>query len=142
MIIGGQHYEDYLRAVPMFSACTGRELTRIAQLVERVDVKEGDVLVKEGTRTREFFIVLTGSADVSRRGRVLASLGTGEHFGELALLDPAPRNATVTMTTNGQVLILTQRDFFALLREVPTLVRALLTGLARRVHDLDPGPVR
>jgi CRP-like cAMP-binding protein len=135
-------YEEFLRAVPMFSACRARELSHIAQLVERVEVKEGDILVKEGTRTREFFIVMEGRADVSRRGQTLASLRTGNFFGELALLDPAPRNATVTMTTNGQVLVLTQRDFFALVRDVPTLVRALLTGLAQRVHELDPSPVR
>ena len=136
------HYEEFLRAVPMFSACRTRELTHIAQFVERVEVKEGDILVKEGTRTREFFIVMEGEAQVQRRGQTLAQLGSGSYFGELALLDPAPRNATVTMTTNGQVLVLTQRDFFALIRDVPTLVRALLTGLAKRVHDLDPSPVR
>jgi CRP-like cAMP-binding protein len=134
-------YEEYLRAVPMFSACRSRELSHIAQLVERVEVKEGDILVKEGTRTREFFIIMEGEAQVSRRGRALAMLGTGRYFGELALLDPSPRNATVTMSTNGQVLVLTQRDFFALIRDVPTLVKALLTGLAKRVHQLDPGPV-
>jgi CRP-like cAMP-binding protein len=136
------HYEEYLRAVPMFSACRPRELSHIAQLVERVEVKEGDVLVKEGTRTREFFIILEGEATVVRRGRELATLGTGRYFGELALLDPAPRSATVTMSTNGQVLVLTQRDFFTIIRDVPTLVRALLTGLAQRVHQLDPSPVR
>jgi CRP-like cAMP-binding protein len=134
-------YEEFLRAVPMFSACRPRELTHIAQLVERVDVKEGDVLVKEGTRTREFFILMDGEAVVSRRGSTLSTLGAGSYFGELALLDPAPRNATVTMTTNGQLLILTQHDFFTIIRDVPTLVRALLTGLAKRVHQLDPSPV-
>jgi CRP/FNR family transcriptional regulator, cyclic AMP receptor protein len=141
-MIARTHYEEYLRAVPMFSACRTRELTHIANMVERVEVKEGDVLVKEGTRTREFFIVMEGDANVSRRGRMLASLGTGSYFGELALLDPSPRNATVTMTTDGQVLVLTQRDFFSLIHDVPTLVKALLTGLAKRVHELDPSPVR
>ena len=142
MMITRPHYEEFLRAVPMFSACRTRELSHIANLVERVEVKEGDVLLKEATRSREFFILMEGYAEVSRRGQTLAALRPGNYFGELALLDPAPRNATVTMTTNGQVLVLTQRDFFALIRDVPTLVRALLTGLAKRVHDLDPSPVR
>ncbi|MFL6238875.1 MAG: cyclic nucleotide-binding domain-containing protein [Actinomycetes bacterium] len=138
----GKPYEDYLRAVPMFSACRPRDLAHIAGLVERVEVKAGDVLVKEGTRTREFFIILAGEAEVSRRGAALTTLKSGSYFGELALLDPAPRNATVTMTTRGQMLVLTQHDFFAILRDVPTLVRALLSGLAQRVHMLDPSPVR
>jgi CRP-like cAMP-binding protein len=136
------HYEEFLRAVPMFSACRNRELAHIARFVERVEIKEGDILVKEATRTREFFILMEGRAEVSRRGQTLTSIGPGSYFGELALLDPAPRNATVTMSTNGQVLVLNQRDFFALVRDVPTLVRALLTGLAKRVHELDPSPVR
>ncbi|MDX6286002.1 MAG: family transcriptional regulator, cyclic receptor protein [Frankiales bacterium] len=136
-----QRYEDYLRPVPMFSACTPKELSHVAQLVERLEVKKGDDLVKEGTRTREFFVLMEGHADVTRRGQVLATLGPYMHFGELALLDPAPRNATVTMTTDGQVLVLTQQSFFTLVHDVPGLVKALLTGLAQRVHSLDPSPV-
>jgi CRP-like cAMP-binding protein len=130
-------YEEYLRGVPVFSACTPKELTQIAQLVERIDVKSGDTLVREGTRTNEFFIIMSGEADVTRGGERVATLGPGRHFGELAVLDPAPRNATVTMTSAGQVLVLTQRDFYTLLRDVPGLVTQLLTGLAQRVHALD-----
>ncbi len=136
------NYEDFLLAVPMFSACRPRELAHIARFVERVEVKEGDTLVKEGTRTHEFFIILAGEATVTRRGGTLATLGVGDYFGELALLDPAPSNATVTMAVNGEVLVLTQHDFFTVIRDVPTLVRALLTGLAQRVHQFDPSPVR
>src|SRR5947208_12980983 len=110
------HYEDYLRAVPVFSSCTPKELSQISQLVERVEVKPGDVLVREGTRTAEFFILIEGQAEVSRGGKLLATLGAGRHFGELALLDPAPRNATVTMSSPGQVLVLAQREFYTLLR--------------------------
>ena len=136
------HYEDYLRAIPVFSACSPKELTRIAGAIERVDVHSGDVLVREGANASEFFIILTGEAQVTRGGQFLAALSPGRHFGELALLDPAPRNATVTMTTDGQVLVLTQREFFTLMRDVPGLVKQLLTGLAQRVHSLDPATSR
>jgi CRP-like cAMP-binding protein len=134
------HYEDYLRAVPVFSACTRKELGNIAAVIERLDVHAGDVLVQEGARASEFFIILSGDAQVTRQGQFLAALGAGRHFGELALLDPAPRNATVTMTSDGQVLVLTQREFFTLLHDVPGLVKQLLTGLAQRVHSLEPMP--
>jgi CRP-like cAMP-binding protein len=134
------HYEDYLRDVPVFSACTQKELARIAASIERVDVHAGDVLVREGARASEFFIIQSGEALVTREGQFLAALGPGRHFGELALLDPAPRNATVVMTSDGQVLVLTQREFFTLLRDVPGLVKQLLTGLAQRVHSLEPMP--
>jgi CRP-like cAMP-binding protein len=132
-----QQYEDYLRDVPVFSACTPKELAQIAQLVERVEVKAGDILVREGTRTSEFFLVMEGVAEVVRRGEVVARLGVGTHFGELAVLDPAPRNATVRIAEPGHVLVLGQREFYTLLRDVPGLVKQLLTGLAQRVHALD-----
>jgi cAMP-dependent protein kinase regulator len=134
------HYENYLRAVPVFSACSQKELSNIASVIERLDVRAGDVLVHEGARASEFFIILSGEAQVTRQGQFLATLSPGRHFGELALLDPAPRNATVAMTTDGEVLVLTQREFFSLLHDVPGLVRQLLTGLAQRVHTLEPTP--
>ena len=133
-------YEDYLRAVPVFSSCTPKELTAVAQLVERLDVKPGDTLVREGTRTNEFFLILSGTAEVSRDGVAVATLESGAHFGELAVLDPAPRNATVRMTSAGEVLVLSQREFYTLLRDVPGLAKQLLTGLAQRVHALDAQP--
>jgi CRP-like cAMP-binding protein len=136
-----QQYEAYLREVPVFSACTPKELAQIAQLVERVEVKAGDTLVREGTRTSEFFLLMEGAADVIRGGEVVATLRAGAHFGELAVLDPAPRNATVRMTQAGEVLVLGQREFYTLLRDVPGLVKQLLTGLAQRVHALDGAPV-
>ena len=135
-----QRYEEFLRAVPLFSACTRKELTEIARLAERLEVDAGEVLVKEGARTKEFYLILDGKAEVSRGGATLAVLGSGEYFGELALLDPAPRNATVTMTTSGQVLCLAQREFATLLTDVPTLTAQLLKGLARRIHELEPSP--
>lgn len=133
-------YEEYLRAVPVFSSCDPKALSQIAHLVERVPVEPGEILVREGSRANEFFIVLSGEVRVTRGGRLIATLGAGAHFGELALLDPAPRNATVTMSTSGEVLVLAQREFFTLLRDVPGLVTQLLTGLAQRVHQLDPSP--
>jgi CRP-like cAMP-binding protein len=137
-----QSYTTYLRTVPMFSACSSNELGEIARLIERIEVTEGAVLVREGTRNKEFFVLVDGYAVVSRRGQTLGMLAPGRHFGELALLDPAPRKATVTMATDGEVLVLSQRDFHALVRDIPGLVKQLLTGLAQRVHDLDPTPVR
>jgi len=136
-----QHYEEFLRAVPLFSACTRKELVEIARLAERIDVAAGDILVREGTRTKEFYLILDGKAEVTRDGTAVAVLGQGQHFGELALLDPAPRNATVAMTTPGQVLCIAQREFATLLNDVPALSGQLLKGLARRIHELEPSPV-
>lgn len=128
---------EALAAVPMFSACTKKELRLIAKLGERVRVTEGTALVNEGRRGHEFYVLLDGKAAVQRGGEEIAVLGTGQHFGELALLDPAPRSATVRMTTDGEVLEITQPAFYELLEDVPILGRRLLAGLARRLHELD-----
>jgi CRP-like cAMP-binding protein len=136
-----QRYEDYLRAVPLFSACTRKELTEIGRLAERVDVPSGEALVKQGARTKEFYLLLDGKAEVVRDGATVVVLGPGQHFGELALLDPAPRNASVVMTTPGQVLCIGQREFATLLQDVPALTGALLKGLARRIHELEHSPI-
>jgi CRP/FNR family transcriptional regulator, cyclic AMP receptor protein len=136
-----QHYEDTLRNVPMFRACTRKELVEVARLAERCIVEAGEVLVKEGTRTKEFYLIVDGKAEVSRDGETLAILGPGQHFGELALLDPAPRNASVTMTSTGEVLCIGQREFATLLRDIPVLTSQVLKGLARRLHELDPSPI-
>ncbi len=140
-------YEDYLRAVPIFRGLGHRELAALASAFERVSVPAGAELVVQGsTAGHEFFLILDGFAQVLRDGRQVATLGRGDHFGELALLDPAPRNATVRMTTPGELLIAGQRQFWALVETVPALSRSLLSGLAQRLRaaeaeadgDLEP----
>jgi len=126
-----------LAEVPMFSACTKKELTEIGRHVEQAHFDAGATLLREGAAASEFYVLLDGKAAVSRGGRDVAVLGPGDWFGELALLDKAPRNATVTATTPVDVLVLSQRSFKGLLAEVPTLSWRLMTGLARRLHELD-----
>lgn len=126
-----------LKAVPLFGAFAPRELSAVAKVVEVLDVAAGEDLVRQGQRGHEFYVLATGSAEVTRDGETIAKLGSGDFFGELAVLDPQPRTATVTMTSPGQVLILAEREFFSLLSSAPTLSRKLLIGLARRLHDRD-----
>jgi CRP/FNR family transcriptional regulator, cyclic AMP receptor protein len=81
--------------------------------------------------------VLEGKVAVRRNGRKVATLGPGSHFGELALLDPAPRDATVTAETQAVVGVLGDRSFQLLVRSVPAISEKLLRGLARRLRDSD-----
>jgi len=126
-----------LRAVPLFTAFADKELSAVAKVIEVVDVKADEVLVTQGQRGHEFYVIAEGTADVVRDGAKVASLSAGQWFGELAVLNPQPRNATVTMTTAGQVLILSEREFFSLLATAPSLSRKLLIGLASRLHSED-----
>jgi CRP-like cAMP-binding protein len=129
--------DHYLQSIPAFSACSAKQIAHIARLVEAIDLPAGDVVVQQGSVGQEAFILASGSAEVIRDGEVIATLSPGAHFGELSLLDPAPRNASVRMTAPGRVLSLSPRVFFTLLQDVPGLVESLLTGLAQRAHADD-----
>lgn len=121
----------------MFQVCTDKELTLIAKLGEELPVRPGEEVVTEGKVGHEFYVVVSGQAEVTRSGRSIATLGPGDYFGELALLDPQPRSATVTMLSDGAVLEVSQREFWQLLTDVPALARKLLQGMARRMHAAD-----
>lgn len=129
---------EHLSKVPLFAACNKRELERIAGASDEVDVAEGRVLVEQGAVGHEAFVILDGQVEVRRGDQVLATLGPGDHFGEMAILDGGPRTASVTATTPLKVLVLGQREFSALVDDVPGLGHKLLRTLAGRVRDLDP----
>ena len=88
-----------LAQVPLFSACSKRDLGIVARHTEVLEVAPGTAVTEEGALGDAFFVVLDGEASVRRRGRVVSRLGTGAWFGELAVLDPAPRNATIVAET-------------------------------------------
>lgn len=126
---------ERLGAVPLFSRCSRRELQIVVRHTEIADVPPGGVIVSEGEEGDAFFVVLSGRARVSRGGRTRGVLEPGAYFGELALLDPAPRSATVKAETDVQVGVLGTRMFRILLRELPTISERLLAGLARELRE-------
>ena len=126
-----------LAEVPLFSACSRKELQIVARQTERLHAEPGRVLVREGAAGAEFFVILDGEAEVTRHGRRVAILGPGDFFGDLALLDRAPRNATVTARTAMELAVLGQREFAAMIDEVPGFAHKLLSGLAHRLREYD-----
>jgi CRP/FNR family transcriptional regulator, cyclic AMP receptor protein len=131
-----------LAEVPLFSACSKKELQLVARRAEQVRVPAGKVLVREGAAGAEFFVILDGTAEVTRHGRRVATLGPGAFFGDLALLDRAPRNATVTAKTEMDLAVLGQREFAAMIDEVPGFAHKLLSGLAHRLREFDAKTVQ
>ena len=134
---GRTDHLEQLAKQPLFSACSKRELQRIAKAVDEVTVDAGRVLVDQGQAGREAFIVLDGTATVKRNGRKISTLGPGQQFGELALLDHGPRTASVVADTPMKLLVLSSRSFNAVLDDVPTLSIKLLAALAGRIRELD-----
>lgn len=135
-------YLAHLAEVPLFTACGKNDLKLVARRAENVKVQKGKELVSEGKPGHEFFVIADGQATVKRRGKKIASLKKGDYFGELALLDRAPRNATVVADTDMELFVLGQREFSGLLDEVPGLAHKLLTGMARRLREADSRTVQ
>ncbi|HUP84652.1 MAG TPA: cyclic nucleotide-binding domain-containing protein [Acidimicrobiales bacterium] len=131
----------YLTRTPLFSACSKKDLALVSKHSEHLKLPAGTEMTTEGRVGYEFYVIVDGKATVSKKGKPVATLGPGDAFGELSLLDRAPRNATVTADTDIDVVLLGQREFNALLDLVPTLAHKLLVGLARRIHEVDNAAV-
>lgn len=130
-------FEMYLGHVPMFQACSQEELSALAYLASPRAVDAGTPIVLEGDTSSEFYVLMMGTATVSRKGDDVASLEPGDYFGELALVDPAPRNATITADVPVTVAVLDRQRFQSALEAIPALRDALLRGMARRLHEID-----
>jgi CRP-like cAMP-binding protein len=128
---------EQLSQVRLFSAFNKKELGLIARASDEISVPAGKELVKQGSPGHEFFLILEGECSVRRDGRHVATLKDGDYFGELALLDRAPRNASVVAETPATFLVLGQREFSAVLDDVPVLAHKMLTIMAGRVREAD-----
>lgn len=125
-----------LQGVPWFAACTDEQLAEIARAAERLHVQEGEVILREGRLGRELYIIVEGTVVVTRAGRVVNEWGPGDYFGELAAIDTSPRSATVTATSDLDVLIVGPRELEAMM-EIPGFRNALLVGMSRRIREAD-----
>jgi len=130
-------YVVYLSRVPMFSRCSSAQLDQLASDSTERSVDAGAAIISEGDTGDEFFVLADGAAEVSRGGNAVAKLGPGDYFGELALLDPAPRDATITATAPSNLLVMSRDVFTKALDDLPALRSAVLHGMARRIHDFD-----
>ena len=126
-----------LQGVPLFEFCTVRDLRILERHGERLTAPAGSDLVVQDHDGSAFYLVLDGDARVIRNNRTIARLGSGDHFGELALLDPSPRNATVRAETDVTVLVISHRMFNVVMRDLPGLRRAMLRSMAQRLRTLD-----
>ena len=128
---------DQLRGVQMFSACTDKELAQIARACDEVTADAAAVIVEEGAEGEDFYLISAGEAAVTRGGQPVATLISGQYFGELSLLDPGPRNATVTAATSMTMLKLGRREFSAVLDSWPGVAHKLLEQMAKRLKSAD-----
>jgi CRP-like cAMP-binding protein len=130
-------YQMYLTRVPMFAKCSESQLDRLAELGEVETVADGQTVVREGDIGDRFYVLSGGNVRVQRDGTDVTKLGEGAYFGELALFDDAPRNATIIADGTAAFITLSRDAFTKALDEVPAVRDALLRGMAHRLNDLD-----
>ena len=131
---------DLLARVPLFEALPKAHLARVAALAEENEYNPGRVIVQRDDPGRAFYVIVEGSAKVVK-GKIVsakgeATLGPGDFFGELALLDGEARSATVVATTSLRVIRIERTGLRRLIREEPDLAIKLLEGMARRTRAI------
>jgi CRP/FNR family transcriptional regulator, cyclic AMP receptor protein len=125
---------DALARCPFFAGLSRRDLLELAKVTEDMEVEEGKVLTREGQSGSEFFVIVDGEVSVTKNGQEIRTLGPGDFFGEIALLEDTPRTATVVAKTPLRFFVLTRRSFRSLLAHQPELERKVLAALEERVR--------
>ena len=124
---------EALKRAPLFEGLSKKELADLARVTEDLKVEPGTVLCREGKIGREFFVIVDGTAEVTKGGKHVASRAGGDFVGEIALLTTSRRTATVTATSPLRCFILTQGDFRRVLDESPGVQRKVMQALAERL---------
>ena len=125
---------DVLRRVPLFAGLGDRDLAQLADRFQERSFPEGAVVLEEDSAGTTFFVIADGDASVSVRGEVRATLGPGDYFGEMAVMDEGVRTASVTAATDLRTYFLTPWEFRPFVEEHPEVAWKLLQNLARRLR--------
>ena len=121
-----------LKDVPFFSSMSEQDLAAVAQQIDEISVAAGRVLAREGDLGEEFFVIESGTAEVTRGGAPVAKLGAGDFFGEIALIREDRRTATVTATSPMVLIVMRGSSFRALDCSIPELRETVSRALAER----------
>lgn len=131
---------EALKRSPLFEDLSRKQLAHLAGLTDDLEVPAGTVVCKEGNRGREFFVIIEGEATVTRDGKQVATIASGDFFGEIALLERVVRTATVSAATPLSFFVITDQAFRAVLNTDPGIERKILRTLARRLLSMSGDP--
>ena len=126
--------DDTLARVPLFSGIKPKELKKLGKRMTERDFNEGDEITREGESGIGFFVIEDGEASVSIRGKIVRTLGPGEHFGEVALIDSGPRSATIVASTDLRCRGMSAWEFRPFVEEHPEVAWGLLETLVGRLR--------
>ena len=122
-----------LKTIPLFDSLKRKELERVAQCADEVDVAEGKVIANQGDSALEFFVIEKGHAAVTVDGDPVAELGPGDFFGEIALIEHTKRTATVQARSPMTLIVMTRSSFRSLERDHPAVAAQLRDAVGHRV---------
>jgi CRP/FNR family cyclic AMP-dependent transcriptional regulator len=122
---------ELLQTVPLFAELGEPDLEKVARLFKMRRFTAGETVTKEGSGGAAFFLIESGTASITVRGRPRAPIGPGAHFGEVALIDGKERSATITATSELVCYGLTYWDFQPLVRENTAIAWGLLESMAK-----------
>jgi CRP/FNR family transcriptional regulator len=121
---------DVLRRVPLFSACSKRQLEAVAGIADEIDLPAGKTLIREGERGREVFVLLEGEAEVTQGLHAIRTLGPGDFFGEIALISNTARTESVVAATPVRALVITDRAFRTMLESMTEIHTRVMLALS------------
>jgi CRP/FNR family cyclic AMP-dependent transcriptional regulator len=124
---------ELIKNVPLFSRCSRKDLASVASIADEVDLPAGQELTRQGDLGREFFVLVDGTADVTKDGAKVNALGPGDFFGEIALVSQMPRTATVVATSPVRALVMRDQEFRGLMKHSPEIQLKVLEALAERL---------
>ena len=122
---------DLLRTVPLFGELDDSDLAKVAGLFKERHFADGETVTKEGSGGAAFFLIESGTAGITIRGKPRPGIGPGAHFGEVALIDGKERSATITATSDLVCYGLTYWDFQPLARENAAIAWGLLQAVTK-----------
>jgi CRP-like cAMP-binding protein len=128
---------DVLQRVPLFKNLSDKELKHVAATFTERAFRAGQELTAEGQGAAGFFVIESGEAAVTVDGQERRTLGAGDYFGEVALIDGGLRTATITAKSDGKSYGLTSWQFRPLVEENAAIAWPLLEAMAARVRELD-----
>ena len=127
--------KDALRQVPLFAELSEEDLDGLANQMKERTFKEGATVTAEGGGGAGFFVIVEGNANVAVAGEPRGTLGAGDYFGEMALIDEGMRSATITAATDLRCYGMTAWEFRPFVEEHPQVAWALLQTLTRRLRE-------
>ncbi len=128
----------HFQAVPLFASVSKKGIRGLVQAADEVDLAAGKVLVREGEWGRHLYVILRGTAEVTKEGKKIRELVPGDFFGEIAFITGAQRYATITARSDMRVMVLGPNQLEVIMEHEPALAKRMLETMAKRVQSNEP----